>query len=63
MTQEEYFQIYIELLHRLQDSTYPECTHEIREGSYSSRLEYAIANYKKNAETNSFALRKTWVLN
>lgn len=59
MTQEEYFQIYIELLHRLQDSTYPECTHEIREGSYSSRLEYAIANYKKNAETNSFALNAT----
>lgn len=55
MTQEEYFQVYIDLLHRLQDSTYPECTHEIKEGSYSSRLEYAIANYKKNVEANSFA--------
>ena len=55
MTQEEYFQIYIELLNRLQNSTYPECTHEIKEGSYSSRLTYAIDNYKKNAEANSFS--------
>ena len=59
MTQEEYFQIYIELLHRLQDTTYPECTHEIKEGSYSSRLEYAIENYKKNVEANSFAVNAT----
>lgn len=59
MTQEEYFQIYIELLHRLQNSTYPECTHEIKEGSYSSRLKYAIENYKKNMETDSFAPNAT----
>lgn len=59
MTQEEYFQVYIELLQRLHDSTYPECTHEIKEGSYSSRLEYAIANYKKNMEANSFAPNMT----
>lgn len=55
MTQEEYYQIYIELLYRLQNTTYPECTHEIKEGSYSSRLEYAISTYKKKLETNSFA--------
>lgn len=59
MSQEDYFQIYIELLKRLQDSTYPECTHEIKEGSYSSRLEYAIENYKKNMEANSFAPNAT----
>lgn len=59
MTQEEYFQIYIELLHHLQDSTYPECTHEIKEGSYSSRLEYAIENYKKNMEADSFSPNAT----
>ena len=59
MTQEEYFQVYIELLHHLQDTTYPECTHEIKEGSYSSRLEYAIENYKKNMEANSFAPNAT----
>lgn len=59
MTQEEYFQIYIQLLQRLQDSTYPECTHEIKEGSYSSRLEYAIDNYKKNIEAKSFAPNAT----
>ncbi len=59
MTQEDYFQIYIELLNRLQDSTYPECTHEIREGNYSSRLEYAITNYKKLAVANSFAPNAT----
>lgn len=55
LTQEQYFQIYIELLHRLQDSTYPECTHEIKEGNYSSRLEFAIKNYQKLATTDSFA--------
>lgn len=59
LSQEEYFQIYIELLQHLQDCTYPECTHEIKEGSYSSRLEYAIANYKKNMEANSFAPNAT----
>lgn len=55
MTQEEYFQIYIELLYRLQNSTYPECTHEIKEGSYSTRLQYAIDNYKKNLQSDSFS--------
>ena len=59
LTQEEYFQIYIELLHRLQDSTYPECTHEIKEGNYSTRLELAIANYKKINATDSFAPKAT----
>lgn len=59
LTQEEYFQIYIELLRRLQDCTYPECTHEIREGNYSSKLEYAITTYKKIATTNSFASKAT----
>ncbi len=54
LSQEEYFQIYIELLHRLQDSTYPECTHEIREGNYSSRLDFAVSNYKKLALADSF---------
>lgn len=59
MTQEEYFQAYINLLSHLQDSTYPECTHEIKEGSYSSRLAYAIENYKKNVEADSFAPNAT----
>lgn len=54
MTQEEYFQVYIQLLQRLQDCTYPECTHEIKEGSYSSRLAFAIENYKKKVQENSF---------
>lgn len=59
LTQEEYFQIYIELLHRLQDSTYPECTHEIKEGNYSLRLEIAIKNYQKLASTDAFAPNAT----
>ncbi len=59
MTQEEYFQVYIELLYRLQNSTYPECTHEIKEGSYTSRLEHAISTYKRKLETNSFATNAT----
>lgn len=59
MTQEEYFQIYIQLLQRLQDCTYPECTHEIKEGSYSSRLSLAINTYKKNMQENSFSSNAT----
>lgn len=59
MTQEEYFQAYIQLLYHLQESTYPECTHEIKEGSYSARLEYAIDNYKKNIKAQSFAPNAT----
>lgn len=59
MTQEEYFQIYIELLYRLQNSTYPECTHEIKEGSYSTRLQYAIDNYRKNLQSKSFSRNAT----
>lgn len=59
MTQEEYFQAYIELLDRLQDSTYPECTHEIKGGNYSSRLKLAINNYKKLALTDSFSANAT----
>lgn len=59
MTQEEYFQIYIQLLQRLQDCTYPECTHEIKEGSYSSRLSLAIDKYKKNMQENSFSPNAT----
>lgn len=59
MTQEEYFQTYIELLSRLQDSTYPECSQEIKEGSYSSRLKDAINTYKKHIENDSFSSKAT----
>lgn len=59
MTQEEYFQTYIQLLSRLQDSTYPECSQEIKEGSYSTRLKDAINTYKKHIENNSFSSKVT----
>ncbi len=59
MTQEEYFQIYIQLLSHLQDSTYPECSQEIKEGSYSTRLKDAINTYKKYIENDSFSSKAT----
>lgn len=59
MTQEEYFQTYIELLSRLQNSTYPECSQEIKEGSYSTRLKDAIDTYKKHIENDSFSSKVT----
>lgn len=59
MSQEEYFQMYIELLSRLQDSTYPECSQEIKEGSYSTRLKHAKNAYKKHLENDSFSSKAT----
>lgn len=54
ITEEEYYQAYIQLLQRLQESTYPECTHEIESSPYSTRLQYAIETYKKNSSSDSF---------
>lgn len=59
MTEEEYFQTYIELLKHLQNTTYPQCTHEIKEGSYSTRLQQAIDTYKSRCSTGSFAPNAT----
>lgn len=59
LSQEEYFQISIQLLEYLQDSTYPECTHEIKEGSYSSKLKLAIENHQKHLKENSFCSSAT----
>lgn len=59
MTEEDYFQTYIQLLEHLQNTTYPECSHEIKEGSYSTRLAQAKENYKKHTETDSFAPNAT----
>lgn len=59
MTEEEYFQTYIKLLEHLQSTTYPQCTHEIKEGSYSTLLQQAIDTYKSRCSTNSFAPNAT----
>lgn len=59
MTEEEYFQTYIKLLEHLQNTTYPQCTHEIKEGSYSTLLQQAIDTYKSRCSTNSFAPNAT----
>lgn len=59
MTEEDYFQTYISLLEHLQNTTYPQCTHEIKEGSYSTRLQQAMDSYKSRCSTNSFAPNAT----
>ena len=59
MTEEEYFQTCIELLKHLQNTTYPQCTHEIKEGSFTTRLQQAIDTYKSRCSTNSFAPNAT----
>ncbi len=59
MTEEEYFQTCIKLLEHLQNTTYPQCTHEIKEGSFTTRLQQAIDTYKSRCSTNSFAPNAT----